>query len=39
MAPVFTAQGKEIKADLTPADIVTNDFLDPVDRGSGRRRP
>jgi hypothetical protein len=27
--PIFTAQGKEMKADLKPSDIVTNQFIDP----------
>lgn len=28
--PIFTAQNKEMKADLKPADIITNEFIDPA---------
>jgi hypothetical protein len=27
--PIFKAQGTDIKTDLTPADLVTNQFIDP----------
>lgn len=29
LGPVFVAKGKEVKEGLTPADIATNEFLDP----------
>ena len=29
VTPIFTAQRKTLKPDLMPADIATNEFLDP----------
>ena len=28
--PVYTATGSKVKDGLTPADIVTNEFIDPA---------